>query len=173
MNSRIPAMVTIPHNPLYSGQLPIRHGQVDGGDRTQCARAKVVLAVQLITHQEFLQINLATHLIDRACVGRCFSCGNYEPSTQVFRLRANGPNAAVMNWYGDSLALQFGDYRAAEKDLPLLQAQISGLNRPIRIKTVQKGDLLGVPRRDGNRPREVNLPGIARCAIHLAENRTR
>ena len=110
---------------------------------------KVVLAVQPITHQEFLQINLATHLIDRACVGRCFSYANYEPSTQVFRLRATAPNAAVMDAYGDSLSVQFGEYRAAEKDLPLLQVQLCGIGRPVRIRPVRKGEILGVPRCEG------------------------
>jgi hypothetical protein len=32
-------------------------------------------------------------ILDRACVGRCFSYGNYEPSTRQFRVRANPGNS--------------------------------------------------------------------------------
>jgi hypothetical protein len=110
---------------------------------------RVVLAARPLTRQDYLQINLTTHLIDRACVGRCFSYANYEPTTGVFRVRATGPNAAVMNEYGDSLSAQFGDYRAAARDLPLLQAEICGFDLPIRIEAVHEGEILGKPRCDG------------------------
>jgi hypothetical protein len=35
------------------------------------------------------------HVVDRACIGRCFSYGNYEAATKQFRLRALGPNPYV------------------------------------------------------------------------------
>jgi hypothetical protein len=110
---------------------------------------RVVPAVQPLTHQDYLQIDLANHLIDRVCVGRCFSYANYEPSTEVFRVRATGPNAAVLNEYGDSLSVQYGDYRAKAKDLPLLQATVCGLDQPIRIEAVHEGEIVGAPRCDG------------------------
>ncbi len=109
---------------------------------------RVVLAARPLTRQDYLQINLATHLIDRVCVGRCFSYANYEPSTEVFRVRATGPNAAVLNDYGDSLSVQYGDYRAKAKDLPLLQATVCGLDVPIRIDAVHEGEMVGAPRCD-------------------------
>ncbi len=35
------------------------------------------------------------HIVDRACIGRCFSYSNYEPSTNQFRVRANPGNSIV------------------------------------------------------------------------------
>jgi len=35
------------------------------------------------------------HIVDRACIGRCFSYSNYEPSTGQFRVRANAGNSIV------------------------------------------------------------------------------
>lgn len=36
-------------------------------------------------------------ILDRACIGRCFSYGNYEPSTRQFRVRAL-PNNSIVAW---------------------------------------------------------------------------
>jgi hypothetical protein len=36
-------------------------------------------------------------ILDRACIGKCFSFGNYEPSTLQFRLRAN-PGNSIVAW---------------------------------------------------------------------------
>ena len=35
-----------------------------------------------------IRINALTHMVDRVCVGRCYSYGNYEASTGQFRIRA-------------------------------------------------------------------------------------
>lgn len=35
------------------------------------------------------------HIVDRACIGRCFSYTNYEPSSGQFRVRANPGNSIV------------------------------------------------------------------------------
>ena len=37
-----------------------------------------------------LHVFAVTHMIDRACLGRCFSYANYEPSTAQFRIRTRG-----------------------------------------------------------------------------------
>ncbi|HTT64496.1 MAG TPA: hypothetical protein VMG35_21740, partial [Bryobacteraceae bacterium] len=39
------------------------------------------------------------HLVDRICVGRCFSYANYEPATAQFRVRAERENAFVVPNY--------------------------------------------------------------------------
>ena len=64
----------------------------------------------------------------------------------ILRMKTVDATSPIAYGYGDSLAMQFGDYRAAEKDLPLMQAYVCGLDRPIRIEAVQKGDLVGSPR---------------------------
>ena len=70
-----------------------------------------------------LRINLV-HLIDRACVGRCYSYANYEPSTAQFRVRVDGVNPYVASTYADSWLLQTGSYVVKERDLPLYQVDL-------------------------------------------------
>ena len=41
------------------------------------------------------RLNALLHVADRACIGRCFSYGNYEPGTGQFRIRVSGPNRVV------------------------------------------------------------------------------
>lgn len=62
-----------------------------------------------------------THMIDRVCVGHCFSYANYEPSTGQFRVRATGPNPYVVWTYEDSWKMQTGIYVVRPADLPLYQ----------------------------------------------------
>lgn len=45
------------------------------------------------TGQEFRLV--FEHMVDRACIGRCFSYSNYEPSGGQFRVRANPGNSIV------------------------------------------------------------------------------
>jgi hypothetical protein len=65
------------------------------------------------------RIDPLVHMLDRACVGRCFSYGNYEASTAQFRVRAKPGNPVVVSDYGDAFALQMGRYRVKPDDLPL------------------------------------------------------
>ena len=65
------------------------------------------------------RVDPLVHLIDRACIGRCFSYGNYEPATRQFRVRAAAGNPIVVTRYADSYAMQTGTYEAKTPDLPL------------------------------------------------------
>jgi hypothetical protein len=60
-----------------------------------------------------------SHLADRACIGHCFSFGNYEPSTEQFRVRARPGNAIVTASYDDSGDMQSGEYEVQDEDLPM------------------------------------------------------
>jgi hypothetical protein len=71
-----------------------------------------------------LRINALTHMIDRACLGRCYSYANYEPSTAQFRIRAVAGNPMVVSTYEDSWRLQTGTYVVKERDLPLYQVDL-------------------------------------------------
>ncbi len=53
---------------------------------------------------------LIFHLADRACIGRCFSYGNYEPASRQFRIRANPGNPFVTPSMDDSIAIQRGQF---------------------------------------------------------------
>ena len=66
------------------------------------------------------RVNSLVHMIDRACLGRCFSYANYEASTTQFRVRAAPGNPYVAAAYGDSWDLQNGQYVVLPGDPPLL-----------------------------------------------------
>ena len=59
------------------------------------------------------------HIVDRACIGRCFSYDNFEPSTGQFRVRANPGNPFVLADMHSAGAAQVGDYVVRAHDLPL------------------------------------------------------
>jgi hypothetical protein len=78
-------------------------------------RARVVNTVTTLP----LGINPLLHMIDRACIGHCFSYGNYEPSSAAFRLRSQAGSPAVVDAAGKVTALQSGQYTVQTGDLPL------------------------------------------------------
>ncbi len=73
-----------------------------------------------------LRSNPVTHIIDRVCIGRCYSYGNYEPSSAQFRVRATAPNPFVVAADTDANNLQTGNYVVKERDLPLYQVTLDG-----------------------------------------------
>ena len=70
-----------------------------------------------------LRIDPLGHVMDRACIGRCFSYANYEPSTRQFRIRAAANNGVVVPTYKDSYQLASGDYVVQPRDVPLYQVE--------------------------------------------------
>lgn len=87
-----------------------------------------------------LRIDAATHMIDRACLGRCYSYANYEASTAQFRVRATAPNRFVLDDYGDSWDLQNGRYRVRERDLPLYRIVPDGAGQ-MQVQGLRAGEL--------------------------------
>ena len=77
--------------------------------------ARVVSAITDPT----LHLDPVLHMIDRACLDRCFSYANYEPSTAAFRVRASAENPYVAYPYETSWRLQYGLYTAKAGDLPI------------------------------------------------------
>jgi hypothetical protein len=64
---------------------------------------------------------LSNHIVDRACIGHCFSYSNYEPSSRQFRVRAAPGNPIVVSDANTSLFLQWGEYIPKPRELPLYQ----------------------------------------------------
>jgi hypothetical protein len=92
-------------------------------DQVEAAVAQIppMQRVILSVEQSDLRVNALAHMIDRACIGRCYSYANYEPSTAQFRVRVNAPNPIVTPEYADSSRMQMGTYVVKESDLPLYQ----------------------------------------------------
>ncbi len=62
------------------------------------------------------------HVVDRACIGKCFVYSNYEPSTRQFRVRVSPEgNPIVVSSPAVSLAMNEGRYVATPADLPTAQ----------------------------------------------------
>jgi hypothetical protein len=88
--------------------------------------------------------NSLAHLVDRICIGRCFSYANYEPSTAQFRVRANRRNPIVIADYIQSWQMQLGGYTVRPRDLPVYKIDLCQTNRsslcitPLEAGTVLK-----------------------------------
>jgi hypothetical protein len=89
-----------------------------------------------------LRADGVTHMIDRACIGRCFSYANYEPSTKQFRIRVLGPNPIVAAHPRESARLQTGRHVVQEGDLPLYAIDIDSTGK-IVLKAVRPGTTSG------------------------------
>ncbi|MEN6536844.1 MAG: hypothetical protein ABFD60_00345 [Bryobacteraceae bacterium] len=89
------------------------------------------------------RIDPVIHMIDRACVGRCFSYANYEPSTTQFRVRAAPGNGVVVTNYSDSFALQHRTYSVRASDLPLYQVRFRDeRSLSMHAKSLKSGEIV-------------------------------
>jgi len=90
---------------------------------------------------------LIQHIVDRACIGRCFSYGNYEPGSAVFRVRALPGNPYVMTDYDLAVDMEHGGYVVRPGDLPvyqIYQCDESGTELCIRsLEAGEENDRLG------------------------------
>jgi hypothetical protein len=91
---------------------------------------------------------LIQHMVDRACIGRCFSYGNYEPSTGLFRVRASPDNPYVLSDYNLTVDMENGEYTVQPEDLPVYQIyQCGPSGTELCIRSLEAGednDRLGV-----------------------------
>ncbi|GAC1626878.1 MAG: hypothetical protein NVS9B13_23520 [Candidatus Acidiferrum sp.] len=65
------------------------------------------------------RISFIGHVADRACIGHCFSYGNYEPSSGQFRIRVRPGSPIVTSSSDDTEDMGAGSYEVQEEDLPL------------------------------------------------------
>jgi hypothetical protein len=62
------------------------------------------------------------HMVDRACVGKCFSFENYEPPTRQFRVRVEESGSPFNTDDSDaSQQMEAGEYVVQPGDLPMAQ----------------------------------------------------
>jgi len=91
---------------------------------------------------------LDQHIIDRACIDRCFSYGNYEPGSRVFRVRATPGNPYVLSTYESATETEQGDYLVKPGDLPIYEVyQCTPNATEICIRSLKAGEPNG-PRDD-------------------------
>ncbi|MBZ5608157.1 MAG: hypothetical protein LAP38_07865 [Acidobacteriia bacterium] len=82
------------------------------------------------------------HVLDRACIGRCFDFVNYEPSTTQFRLRAQPGNAYVISDYQDLVDLERGQLIFQRTDIDLYRLSPCRPTGEICVSRVKPGDRL-------------------------------
>jgi hypothetical protein len=83
------------------------------------------------------------HALDRACISRCFSYANYEPSSRQFRIRAQSANSVVFDKYYDVKAVEEGRYVVKPRDLPLYEVFLCGPERhEVCLGSLEAGKLV-------------------------------
>jgi hypothetical protein len=114
---------------------------------TEMARAVAQLppgqrVVSEVAAQES-RIRSLDHVVDRVCLGRCFSYANYEPSTAQFRVRADHDNPFVVSNYSESYHIQTGGYVVKARDLPLYRIDLCApTSRRICVSPLRAGATL-------------------------------
>jgi hypothetical protein len=75
--------------------------------------------IATISEPQGSRMEFIVHIVDRACIGRCFSYANYEPSSGQFRIRVRQGSPVVTASVDDSEDMQGGTYEVQEEDLPV------------------------------------------------------
>ena len=103
-------------------------------DRMQDTVARLAPGLRVVSgiDDPQLRVNALTHMIDRECLGRCFSYANYEPSTAQFRIRVTGRSPLVADNYVKSFELQRGTYVPKQRDLPLYKLDLENGRMVVR-----------------------------------------
>ncbi len=85
---------------------------------------------------------LVQHIADRACIGHCFSYGNYEPASAQFRVRATPRNRYAMFSFDDAVNMEDGSYEIQPADLPAYQVyQCSADQKKLCIRPLSAGEM--------------------------------
>jgi hypothetical protein len=79
------------------------------------------------------RVQFIGHLVDRACIGRCFTYSNYEPSSGQFRVRARKGSPVATDSADDSSDMEGGSYKVQATDLPLVQIYQCDEDDPTRL----------------------------------------
>jgi hypothetical protein len=77
--------------------------------------------IETINLPEGSRLWFVNHMVDRACIGKCFAYANYEPSTGQFRIRVHHGSPIVTDSPDDAASMESGDYVVNQEDLPLNQ----------------------------------------------------
>ena len=97
------------------------------------------------------RVQFIGHAVERACIGRCFSFSNYEPSSGQFRIRARPGSPVVTASSNVAEDMAGGEYVVKASDLPLtaiLQCGDGGITKLCAAKLTA-----------GKRTEEVDEPG--------------
>lgn len=100
-----------------TGQINRMEAQVEKLVRTLPRNQRVMATIMRPTGSRVL----IQHILDRACIGHCFSYGNYEPASALFRVRARPGNPYVLTDFDLVGSMEEGSYVVQPQDLPVYQ----------------------------------------------------
>lgn len=101
-----------------TGTLNNMEGQVERMVRVLPFGRRVIETINLKDDSRLWFIN---HMVDRACIGKCFAYANYEPSAKQFRIRVTRGSPIVTDSSDDSAKMESGYYIVRPEDLPINQ----------------------------------------------------
>jgi hypothetical protein len=85
---------------------------------------------------------LIQHMVDRACIGYCFSYGNYEPGSAQFRVRVTPESRIVMPEFDPTSDMEDGTYEVQPEDLPAYQVYQCSVNgKDLCIRALEAGEM--------------------------------
>lgn len=85
---------------------------------------------------------LVQHIADRACIGHCFSYGNYEPASAQFRVRVTPGSLYAMFSFDSAVSMEDGSYELQPEDLPAYQVyQCSADQKQLCIRPLAAGEM--------------------------------
>jgi hypothetical protein len=95
------------------------------------------------------------HVIDRACIGHCFTYSNYEAPSGQFRVRVRPGSPLVTPSPGDAQKMEAGTYVVQMTDLPLKEIYqcIPDDFTVLCMRNLALGDTTGVPEDDSENER--------------------
>jgi len=113
------------------------------------------------------RVQFIGHLVDRACIGRCFTYSNYEPSSGQFRVHARKGSPVATDSADESSDMEGGSYEVQDNDLPLVQIYQCDEADPARLclHNLAQGETTGqvglhppTPPKSDNSPKSDNPP---------------
>jgi len=85
---------------------------------------------------------LVQHIADRACIGHCFSYGNYEPASAQFRVRVSAGNLYAMSSFDSTADMEDGSYEIQPEDLPAYQVYQCGPDeKQLCVRPLEAGEM--------------------------------
>jgi len=105
-----------------TGRLNVMEARIEQLVRTLPPDQRVLGTILQEKNSRFI----VQHILDRACIGYCFSYGNYEPSSGAFRVRVTDTNPYVMEDGESTAEMEDGKYIVQPDDLPAYQVYQCG-----------------------------------------------
>jgi len=135
---------------IFFGFLYIDTGRLSametGAERLVSALPFGTRVIATIKRRPDAPIYFIDHIVDRACIRRCFSFDNYEPASGQFRVRARPGNGIVTADSQESFAMEGGRYIVKPGDLPMYELyQCVPFGTDLCMRSLVAGEKSGPP----------------------------